>query len=58
MLPQGKRNQRIGGHNRDILFAILALVRDRVGVGSPVELGYPQLLAGLCLDGAEAIVIG
>lgn len=57
-LWQIESNQRIGGHNRDVLLAVPALIRDRVGVGSPVEFSDPELLAGLRLDGPEAVVVG
>ena len=50
--------QRVGRDQRHVLLAILALIRERVGVAATFELRRPQLLAARGLERAEAVVVG
>ena len=68
-LRQSESDQRIApvrieqlasprGRDYDVLFAVLALIRDRRGVRSGFDLLRPDFFAGLRIEGAEAVVVG
>src|SRR5580765_2580480 len=56
-LRNRENHQLIRRHNRDVLLAVLRLIRHRVRVASAVELRGPQFLSGLRIKRAEAAIV-
>src|SRR5690606_23440638 len=50
-------NYSATGVDGDVLFTALAPIAHRVGVGIGAQLRFPQLLAGIGVEGAEATVV-
>src|ERR1019366_7638184 len=55
-LGQSENEHRVRSDDGDVLLAVFTLIAHRVRVGVFSELGDPEFLAGLGIDGAEAIV--
>ena len=55
-LRQREHVESISGGDGDVLFAVLALVRDRHGGGVFVQFGGPEFLAGFGVEGTESLV--